>query len=96
MAGIELPNPYESPRTRQMPRSGGMAFLICTWALIAATLVTATPLVLFAVAYVHHRLNGPPTFPGDPDIGFGILMLLVMLNAPTALGWLIWLVARFR
>jgi hypothetical protein len=96
MPATDLPNPYEASQARPLPQRSRLPFLIWTWVMIVVTLVTATPLVLFAGMYIHHRRTGPPTFPGDPDIGFGILMLLLIANAPSALGWLIWLVARFR
>jgi heme/copper-type cytochrome/quinol oxidase subunit 2 len=92
MTGNNLPNPDEAPRTRPLAQSWSWAFLIWTWVMIVATLVTATPLVLFAVSYARYHQEHPSLPPGDPDIGYGILMMLVILNAPTALGWLIWLV----
>jgi len=70
-----------------------------TGLLIVATLITGTPLVLFAGHYWHFRTTNPPLPPGDPDIGFGMLMLLGLLNLPIVLAWtiwLIWLIARRR
>jgi hypothetical protein len=92
MPVADLPNPYEASRTQALPRRWSWPFVIWTWVMVIVTLITATPLALFAVAYVRHRQTGPPTFSGDPDIGYGILMMLVIVNAPTVLGWLFWLV----
>jgi hypothetical protein len=41
-----------------------------------------------------YRWSRPPTFPGDPDIGLGLLMLVAFGNVPlltlTWLGWFVW------
>jgi hypothetical protein len=87
------PNPFEAPAAKPASYS---ASRIIQWSLtgllILATFVTGTPLVLFAGAYWHNRATNPPLPPGDPDIGYGILMLLALLNLPAAFAWVIWLI----
>ncbi len=92
MSATDLPKPYEASRAQALPRRWSWPFLIWTWVMIVVTLITATPLALFAVSYARYHQEHPSLPPGDPDIGYGILMMLVILNVPTALGWLIWLV----
>jgi hypothetical protein len=94
------PISYEAPTAKPASYS---ASRVIQWSLtgllIVSTLFTGTPLVLFAGYYWHFRTTNPPLPPGDPDIGFGILMLLGLLNLPVALAWitlLIWLIIRRR
>jgi hypothetical protein len=46
--------------------------------------------VLSVISYVHFRSISPPPFPGDPDIGAGIVFVAVLLNAFTALLWCVY------
>jgi hypothetical protein len=59
-----------------------------TGLLIGATVLTGG-LFLASVAMV--AVSEPPTFPGDPNIGGGILSLCAALNLPVILGWGTWI-----
>jgi hypothetical protein len=67
---------------------------------VCLSLLVCTPTILAAASYFHYQATRPPTFPGDPDIGFGILMLVALANAPvlalTWLGWFVWRSLRKR
>lgn len=69
-----------------MSRAGAIFGVI----LLLWTCFTIGCFVLSVVSYVYHRSIGPPSFPGDPDIGAGIVFLTVNLNVFTALLWCVY------
>jgi hypothetical protein len=63
-----------------------------SYGLTGVTAITATLFLLYGGIYLHWRLTSPPLIPGDPDFGFGFLVLLGLLNVPVVIAWLAWLV----
>jgi len=59
--------------------------------LTGATALTATLFFLYGGVYVHWRLTNRPLPSGDPDIGFGIVACLGLLNLLVAVWWFAWL-----
>jgi hypothetical protein len=56
--------------------------------LMGLTLVTATVLALAIGNYYHFTVIDPPKLrSGDPNIGFGLLILALLINVPTVLLW---------
>jgi hypothetical protein len=59
--------------------------------LIGASIVPVVFLLLVARMYLFSTLTEPPSFPGDPNIGLGILQMACALNLPVMLAWIAWL-----
>ncbi|MDZ4684307.1 MAG: hypothetical protein SH850_04405 [Planctomycetaceae bacterium] len=62
------------------------------------TLVTGMPLWLATGSYFAFWLTEPPSFPGDPDIGMGLVYFVALFNLPVLvlawIGWGIWAFLR--
>ncbi|MDZ4684679.1 MAG: hypothetical protein SH850_06270 [Planctomycetaceae bacterium] len=60
-------------------------------ALFWLTLATGAPLWLAIGSDVICRLTEPPSFPGDPGIGAGLIDVVALLNLPIlGLAWIGW------
>ena len=62
--------------------------------LLCVTFVAASPTITVAVMFFFCWLTEPPSFPGDPNIGLGLLYLTAQFNVPFVLlawiGLVIW------
>lgn len=89
-------NPYDPPQEFQStlpPRRKGLRYwvhvVLIAWTVLFVPTLPLTILSAFVCSQVE-----PPSFPGDPNIGLGLIYLASLLNIPTSLGWLIFWVAR--
>jgi hypothetical protein len=89
-------NPYEPskalPASDTSGRRTGMHWV--TAILIGASIAPVAILLLVAGMCFFFWLNEPPSKPGGPDIGLGILSMACALNLPVMLAWIAWLAWR--
>jgi hypothetical protein len=64
-------------------------------ALIALSAVTGFIFAAVATVVFACWLTEPPSFPGDPNIGAGLLGMAALLNVPVLAAWGIWIASRF-
>lgn len=57
-------------------------------ALIAWTWLTLGGLAYALMSYLFCWLTEPPSFPGDPNIGAGLVCIAAVLNVPTLFFWM--------
>jgi hypothetical protein len=67
---------------------------IAGWLLMLASCVTVPLCLLVGGVVFVCWLTEPPTFPGDPNIGLGLLELVCILNVPVFVGWSLWLASK--
>ncbi|MEM0914493.1 MAG: hypothetical protein AAGK09_07770 [Planctomycetota bacterium] len=83
--------------TNEITKSGLAAWRrrFVVWALVLG-IVPHLLLILAAWNYYYYTVLHPPrvTFPGDPDIGLGFLILAAISNIPALLAWLGFFIAR--
>jgi len=65
------------------------------FALIALSALTGFIFAAVATVAFACWLTEPPSFPGDPNIGAGLLGMAALLNVPVFVAWCIWIASRF-
>ena len=71
-----------------LPPLQNIAFVL----LCLLTIVTGLPLLAASANLFYFRVidTSKGTFPGDPDIGAGLLYMAVIANVPTLLCWIVY------